>query len=185
MSPSGRHAAFASQFGLAAQAVRDWDAPAPVEGWTARDVVGHLVEWLPAFLESSSDVVLGAGPSVSDDPLGAWTAHAAAVQELLDDPASESKQISNPHMGQMPLLSAVDMIYTTDVFLHTWDLARAAQSDLHLDETQCAELLAGMEPIDDMLRTSGQYGPKMPVRDDGTAEERLMGFIGRDPYWTP
>jgi Mycothiol maleylpyruvate isomerase N-terminal domain len=23
--------------------------PSPCEGWTARDVVGHLTEWIPAF----------------------------------------------------------------------------------------------------------------------------------------
>jgi Mycothiol maleylpyruvate isomerase N-terminal domain len=27
-----------------------WNNPAPVEGWVARDVVRHLVEWFPAFL---------------------------------------------------------------------------------------------------------------------------------------
>ena len=26
-----------------------WDRPAPCEGWVARDVVRHLVEWVPAF----------------------------------------------------------------------------------------------------------------------------------------
>lgn len=24
-----------------------WDTPAPCEGWVARDVVRHLVEWVP------------------------------------------------------------------------------------------------------------------------------------------
>jgi hypothetical protein len=28
-----------------------WDNPAPCEGWAARDVVRHLVEWFPAFLK--------------------------------------------------------------------------------------------------------------------------------------
>ncbi len=34
------------------QAVPDeaWEQPAPCEGWVARDVVGHLVEWVPALL---------------------------------------------------------------------------------------------------------------------------------------
>ena len=27
-----------------------WDNPSHCEGWTARDIVGHLAEWVPAFL---------------------------------------------------------------------------------------------------------------------------------------
>jgi hypothetical protein len=35
-----------------------WDSPAPVDGWSARDVVRHLLEWFPGFLESGSGVRL-------------------------------------------------------------------------------------------------------------------------------
>ena len=59
----------------------------------------------------------------------------------------------------MPLDVAVDRFYTTDVFMHTWDLARATGQDDTLDPTLCAELFEGMQPIDELLRTSGQYGP--------------------------
>jgi hypothetical protein len=38
-----------------------------------------------------------------------------------------------------------------------------------------------MEPLDEMLRASGQYGPKVEVAADASAVDRLMGFIGRDP----
>ena len=62
-----------------------WDRPAPVEGWVTRDVVRHLVEWLPAFLDGAAGITLPAGPSVDDDPVGAWRTQADAVQALLDD----------------------------------------------------------------------------------------------------
>jgi hypothetical protein len=41
----------------------------PVAGWRARDVVDHLVEWLPEFLTSATGVVLDRGPSAADDPV--------------------------------------------------------------------------------------------------------------------
>ena len=31
-----------------------WDNPAPCDGWTARDVVDHLVTWVPGFMSSSA-----------------------------------------------------------------------------------------------------------------------------------
>ena len=42
-----------------------------------------------------------------------------------------------------------------------------------------------MQPIDAMLRASGQYGPQVPVADDAPVQDRLIGFIGRDPAWRP
>lgn len=158
-----------------------WNRSAPVAGWTARDVVGHLVGWFPGFLSGGSGIVLPAGPSVDDDPVQAWTVMSDGVQAVLDDPAAASAVLSNPYIGQIPVPQAVDRFFTTDVFLHSWDLARATGQDETLDPQRCADLLAGMEPMDEMLRASGQYGPKVPVPDDADAQTRLVAFIGRDP----
>ena len=87
--------------------------------------------------------------------------------------------------GTHPLNAAIDQFYTNDVFMHTWDLARATGQDDTLDPTLAGELLAGMQPIDAMLRESGQYGPQVPVAEDAPVQDRLMGFIGRDPAWRP
>ena len=50
----------------------DWDRRSPVPEWTARDVVGHLVDWVPAFLRAGAEIELPAGPSVQQDPVAAW-----------------------------------------------------------------------------------------------------------------
>ena len=121
----------------------DWDSPSPVEGWAARDVVRHLVEWFPGFLESGAGVRLPSGPSVDDDPAGAWLIQNEAVQALLDDPDTVDKVLSNSHIGDIPLDQAVNNFYTSDVFMHSWDLARATGQDETLDPDKCAELLAG------------------------------------------
>ena len=54
----------------------DWDDPAPCEGWTARHIVAHLVEWVPSVIEQSG-VTFRPGPAVINDPCGAWTNLAA------------------------------------------------------------------------------------------------------------
>jgi uncharacterized protein (TIGR03086 family) len=162
-----------------------WDAAAPVAGWTARDVVGHLVEWFPGFLAHGSGVRLPAGPSVADDPVGAWQAQSDAVQAVLDDPSTASKVLADTHIGEVPLPEAIDRFYTADVFMHTWDLARATGQDDTLDPDYCAELLDGMIPFEEAMRGSGQYGPRVPVPDDAPVQDRMLGFIGRDPNWRP
>ena len=183
--PAARHRLIAGDFGRLVQGTEDWSAPAPVPGWTARDVVAHLVEWLPAFVSGGCDVRLPDGPSPRERPAQAWAAHRHAVQEVLDDVESAATPFHNPHIGSMDLGSAIDRFYTSDVFLHTWDLARASGQDDALDPELCSAMLAGMEPIEDLIRASGQYGPAVPVPADADVQTRLVGFIGRDPDWEP
>ena len=50
-----------------------------------------------------------------------------------------------------------------------------------LDADEVHRMFVGMEPMDEMLRASGQYGPRVEVADDADAVSRLMAFIGRRP----
>ena len=67
------------------------------------------------------------------------------------------------------------------MFLHRWDLARATGQDESLDPDQCAAMFAGMLPMHEVLRQSGQYGPRVDVPDDADAQTKLLAFIGRTP----
>lgn len=183
MSSAERHRRIAAEFTATVEGTPPaaWDDPAPPEGWVARDVVRHLVEWFPAFLQGTTDITLPPGPSVDDDPVGAWRTQTDAVQALLDDPATAEHRYEFPHIGPMSLGQAIDMIYTGDVFLHRWDLARATGQDEALDPAMCAEMLDGMLPMDEVLRQSGQFGPRVDVPDDADSQTRLLAFIGRTP----
>ena len=181
--PAERHREIGRVFTQRVQGTRSWDVPSPVAEWTARDVVRHLTAWFPSFLAAGSGIQLPAGPSV-DDPVGAWQAQCDAVQTLLDDPATSDLVLSNRHIGEVPLDRAIDQFYTADVFMHTWDLARATGQDDRLDPGFCAQLLGGMEQLGEAFRSSGQYGARVEVPEDAGPQTRLLGFIGRDPEWT-
>ncbi|MEY2402201.1 MAG: hypothetical protein QOJ08_2312 [Ilumatobacteraceae bacterium] len=158
-----------------------WDNPAPCKGWVARDVIRHLVEWIPGFLQSGSDVDLPPGPSVDDDPAGAWKALTAGVQALLDDPQVAAKEFSHPRAGRHSLEDAIATFFLGDVLIHTWDLARATGGDELLDAAEVHRMLVGSEPYDEMLRSSGQYGPRVEVSDDAGEQTKLIAFMGRQP----
>lgn len=184
--PAGEHRVVASLFTARVHgASGSWDAPTPVAAWVARDVVRHLTTWFPGFLAGGTAVSLPTGPDVDADPVAAWEHQTAAVQALLDDPAFEDAEFAHPQLPPMPLGQAVSRFYTADVFLHTWDLARATGQPDRLDPDRCREMLEGMEPMDEVLRRSGQYGPRVAVPDDADWQTRLLGFIGRDPWWQP
>ena len=183
--PAKRHREVGGAFASRVRGTQVWDTPAPVDGWTARDVVRHLTEWFPGFLAAGTGVELPKGPPVDDDPVAAWQVHCDAVQAVLDKPDTADRVLVNPHIGEVPLDRAIDQFYTSDVFMHTWDLARATGQDDRLDIDFCAQLLAGMEPMEGIIRSSGQYGPRVNVTLDADPQTKLLGFIGRDPFWTP
>ena len=184
--PAERHRQVAGTFTDRVRGVRPggWDAPAPVAGWTARDVVDHLT-WFPGYFAESHGIDLPAGPGVAEDPVAAWQVQSGGIQALLDDPATAGRVVEDPHLGRLPLALLVDRIYTADVFMHTWDLARATGQDDRLDPDFCAALVTGMSSMEAAIRASGQYGEPVPVPAGADAQTRLLGFIGRDPDWRP
>jgi uncharacterized protein (TIGR03083 family) len=153
--PAERHREVAGAFTDRVLWTRRWDAPAPVDGWVARDVVRHLTQWFPAFLAAGAGVALARGPAVDQDPVAAWRVHSDAVQAMLDDPTTTARVLAEPHVGELPLDRAVDQFYTADVFMHTWDLARATGQEDGLDPDFCAELLDKMELMEEAIRASG------------------------------
>src|SRR3954469_24438142 len=137
-----------------------WNNPSPCEGWAARDVVGHLTEWIPGFF-GSQGVEFPPVPSVQDDPVDAWVTVQETVAKALADPAVADKQIETPFSKQS-LAETVDMIVTGDVFTHTWDLSRATGQSEALDPDQLQRMIAGMaEMPDEVLRSDGMFGPKI------------------------
>ncbi|GHE76603.1 hypothetical protein GCM10017786_02160 [Amycolatopsis deserti] len=183
MTPAQQHAQDAARFtGLVESASPgDWARPSPVPGWTALDVVKHLVEWSRGFLHGAG-IDLPA-LDVDADPAAAWKQHVTDIQAILDNPAG--RVLSNPHIGDKPAEEAIDQFYTNDVWMHTWDLAKALGREPDLGQDRCAAALAGMRPMEQILRDSGQFGPAVPVPDDASPQDKLIAFIGRDPAWRP
>ena len=100
---------------------------------------------------------------------------------MLDDPDQAASEINHPYVGRRHFDEAIGQFVLPDVFIHTWDLARATNQDETLDPTIVHELLVGMEPLDEMLRASGQYGPRVDVPADADEQTQLIAFTGRRP----
>lgn len=156
--PRDRKARFewiAAGFSAVVLQVSDWSAPTPCAGWTASDLVDHLVGWIPA----------DAGVTVAStgDPEEDWFALVEALRG--------AEQVGGTVI--------------TDVFLHTWDLARSQGVEAHLDEAFAGKVLAGFAPRADELRAAGEFGQAAPVTEGSGAVGQLLGATGRDPEWAP
>jgi len=162
-----------------------WSNPSPCAGWTARDVVGHLVEWIPGpgFLLGSFGIDPGPIPPVGDDPSGAWAVVRDAVQSALDNSATAARRADCGPLGELSFDAAVAMTVISDVFVHTWDLARAVGIEAPLDPAELARqhtAVTSVPPdVDAAMRNSGHYGPRSPIAVDADPLTEVLAFYGR------
>ena len=157
-----------------------WDRPSPCEGWVARDVVGHVVDTLGMFL-GRVGVEMPVGPSVKDDPAGAWRTARGAAEAALGDPAVARREYESPMFGTTTLEQTVGTFGVGDVLIHTWDLARAVGLDERLDQEEVRRLFESMEPNDELMRQGTAFGPRVEVPDDADEQTKLLAFTGRRP----
>ena len=156
-----------------------WANPSPCDGWAARDVVRHLVEWVPPFLDAGAGVIIDAGPAVDSDPAGAWAHLDDTIQAVLDDDGIDDRVFDHPYAGHHRLDEAIERFVLGDVLIHTWDLSRATGQDERLDASMVASMLDGLAAMGDVLQQSGQYGARIDVPDDADNQTKLLALTGR------
>ena len=179
---SKRHESFARVFAAVADSVTKWDAPTPLAEWTAGDIVEHLLDWFPGALQSWT------GDTVSDVPSRGlaerFRLRSVEIQALLDDRATAEKVIESGDLAGLTLAEAIDRFYNVDLFVHTWDLARAARAAVIHDPAEAAPRHESMLPNSDAMRAPGLFGPVVDT-DSTDPVDRLVAFLGRDPHWSP
>jgi uncharacterized protein (TIGR03086 family) len=175
-----RYYKVADRFTETARAVPEgsWENPAPCEGWVARDVVRHMVEWMPSFFRG--ELAFPPGPSVDEDPVGAWVALDDGLRAALADPDTAAREFEM-QAGRHRVDDAIGTFILGDVLIHTWDLARATGLDETLDPDEVHAAYIEMEPITDVLVKSGHYGAPVPVPDDSDEQTKLIAISGRQP----
>jgi uncharacterized protein (TIGR03086 family) len=154
-----------------------WGSQSPCEDWTARDVVGHLVDTSGMFLGFIGREA-PEGPSVDDDPLGAFTNGRDAVQAALDDPATATQEFDGM-FGRTTFEASVDGFLSADLVIHRWDLARATGQDETLPPDEVARLHERLAAMGDKLRGPGAFGPAVEPPEGADAQTELLCFLGR------
>jgi uncharacterized protein (TIGR03086 family) len=160
---------------IVATPLERWSSPSPCEGWLARDVVSHIVDFSAQVLREKG---LREPASVRRLRRAArgFRATREFVARLLDDPTTPAKVASFLHWS-----------LSFDLPQHGWDLAMATGQDPTMDADEM-ELLWGSLNGDPgnwaWQRASGWYGSPVAVPEDANLQDRVLGLLGRDPHWT-
>lgn len=157
-----------------------WEAPSPCEGWTARDVVKHLVESHQMQL-GFLDIQLDDVPAVDTDPVAALRiVNESVAQELATD--ERASRMIRGLAGEMRFDESIDTFLSFDLLIHTWDIAQATGLDpsLNLDDVQWAWKIA--EGFGGMIRAEGVCGPALTPPVEADEQTKLLAYLGRQAW---
>jgi uncharacterized protein (TIGR03086 family) len=151
-----------------------WASRTPCTDWDVRRLVDHVIDVQRAIPE-------GLGMAVTDvpDPKATWKAVRDGAMTVLRQPGV-LEQTMPGRSGEMPVEMSLG-IRVGDLLVHTWDLARATGGDEQLDADTAALVLERIKPNDELLRSSGTFGPKLDPPPGADAAVELLCFTGRRP----
>jgi uncharacterized protein (TIGR03086 family) len=178
-APVDHHRRACAGFGEVVVQVGDrWGRPSPCAEWDARGVLEHVIGFHDVLLLRP----LGAKPQrPKDDPVARWQVTEEAIGGLIG--ARLDHVVEVPGGRDIDLVHLLPML-TTDVLVHTWDLARALDVDIDLDPELCQLSLAAAANSP-AIASSGLYDPPVDVPADASVQGRLVACMGRDPRWAP
>jgi uncharacterized protein (TIGR03086 family) len=174
---------------VAAVQPEQFSRPTPCSEWDVRRLLRHVIgtdlrNFAIAALGETADWKAEPAP-LGDDPAadfrrGAETVRAAWRSADLEAP------VPIPGGATAPLRSRADG-QIAELAVHGWDIARATGQPTVLDSEVAQHSLDWSKG---MLRPQFRgpdkaFGFEVPVTGDAPVYDRLAGWFGRDPAWSP
>lgn len=154
-----------------------WDASSPCEGWTGRDVVTHMVETQREMLLGHG-VDLGTAPDLEADPVGAWRDHTERVLQAVTDEALAGRSYDS-YFGPTTVGATLEQFYVWDMYVHRWDLARAADLEARLTDDELDRIEQGADGFGDALYMEGICRPSVQAPTSADRATRVLARLGR------
>lgn len=154
------------------QAIGDQaQASTPCDGWCVQDLVDHALGVQKQIAGGMLGVELAEGAD--------WPAVRQGIESALGDPSVLDGEMPQGPFGPMPK-SMMLGIGTSDLLLHTWDLARAIGADETLPAAPVESAYMGLQRMpSEALRSEGRFGPELEVAEDASMQAKLLAFTGR------
>lgn len=154
-----------------------WASASPCEGWSARDVLEHMVSTQRDFC-ARHDLALGPAPDLTSDPAGGWRAHASQLDAVLADDEVPARGYDG-YFGPTTLGADLEQFYVWDMLVHRSDIAAATGADAGLTEAELDDVEAGADSFGPALHSEGICGPPVEVPADADRQARVLARLGR------
>ena len=159
-----------------------WDQPSNLEGWSLRDLVGHVTGSAAKVVTLVEDGEVWDRPSqpsdwVCDNPAARLRELATRLQDAL--PGADLDGMRTSPEGEVPLRRALTYP-VSDLAMHAWDIHRSQGRLIELPADLLGLCRGLVESVPEhLLRRPGGFGPARAARDDSTPTARLMAYLGR------
>jgi uncharacterized protein (TIGR03086 family) len=151
-------------------------APTPCREWTVTELLEHMAGGTSYLLDALGVAHEPPGPDVS--------AYEAAVERCvveLRKPGALERRCMSPAGFEWSIAEATAGTFM-DQLVHTWDLAVATGQDPKLDNELAEACVAMFLPaMPEIGRQAGLVGPEVAVPADASAQNQLLGAMGRQP----
>ena len=159
----------------------DWGRASPCEGWTARDVLHHVISTQRDFLAQhgiDASTPTDVSTDISTDPDGAWRGHDDQVRALLADPAVASLEYDGV-FGRTTVGASLVTFYGFDLVVHRWDIAAAAGLDERLDDSELDMIESSADGFGEHLYDDGVCKPAVTTPAGADRQTRVLARLGR------
>ncbi|MEV4893756.1 TIGR03086 family metal-binding protein [Nonomuraea sp. NPDC055795] len=171
-----------------------WERASPCDGWTARDVVAHVINGHRGIIA----VVYGAPPQpghgvgITDmsgapqvepgaDLAAAYAEVRGRLRAILADPALAATPVPFSPLGPVPVERAADVVGALELLVHSWDLARAVGGDVTLDREAVIRTHQALREHYEALQATDSFSPQIPPPADADPQTAFLCFTGRKP----
>lgn len=164
----------ADRFSATVSATDDWSATSPCEGWSAADVVDHVVDTERQFLETHG-VDLGPRPSGSPDEV--WAAHLAAVRDGVTDDLLAREY--DGFFGRTTVGATLDDFYGFDLVVHGWDLGSASGRPTTFTDADMDAMERAFVGFGDHAYDEGVFQQPVDAPEGADRQTQLLARMGR------
>jgi uncharacterized protein (TIGR03086 family) len=174
-----RRAAVVANVTVAAVRGGQLDDPTPCTQWTVRELINHVLTGNLRFVAFATG---GVGPDrfvdhVGDDHVASFRDSLRRVTEAFEAPGFLERRVPTP-FGEGTGAVVVGLRFN-ELFVHSWDLAKATGQSTDLDPELARALLASFWESSVFDRDQRGFGTEQSAPAHTTAADRLAAFLGR------
>ncbi|GAB3664997.1 TIGR03086 family metal-binding protein [Actinocorallia lasiicapitis] len=160
-----------------------WDSASPCAGWTARDVIGHVIEGQREIIalarqEAPPAPVEEPAKLAGTHPMRSWREARTDCAAALTEQAL-ARDIPFGGFGELPLHVLLDT-YVLELLVHAWDLAATNDQPLTLDGDLVHHAFNTAQVVGNSMRAEGLIGPALTPPPGAGELTRLLAFLGRE-----
>lgn len=168
----------ADRLGAVVAAGGDWSGASPCEGWTATDVLDHIISTQRRFFGQHG---VDLGPEPGGEPIERWAAHVAGLRTAVTEELVATE--FDGYFGRTTIGDTLRDFYGFDLVVHRWDLGTGLGQAVTFADAELERIESWLpEPgtaMYDAFYSEGICHPPLPVPDGAPRQTAVLAKLGR------